>query len=192
MVIREKRYTLADLREIDSRPENADKRFELLNGEIFEVPTPSPAHSYTGTMFVRRIGRYLDDNDIGYVFGDAVSYTLPNGDELIPDASSVSKARQPLPLPKRFLIAPDLAIEVASPSNTERELLEKAESYLESGSKLVWIVYLKILAVDVCRRNADGSLTIRKVDFNGVLDGEDVLPGFMLPVRDIFPPPEPE
>jgi len=188
MVMRERAYTVADLREIELLPENADKRFELINGEIYEVNAPSPIHNFVGSMFVRRIGGYLDDHDIGYVFGDAVSYTLSNGDELIPDVSFLSKQRQPLPLPDRFYIAPDLAIEIFSPSNRERDMLEKVESYLESGTILVWVVYPARQVVYVYRRNQDDSLNLRKVDVNGSLDGEDVLPGFSLAIKTIFPP----
>jgi Uma2 family endonuclease len=187
MVTREKRYTLDDLRAIEALPENAEKYFELLNGEIYEMPTPTPTHNFATSMFVRRIGRYLDNHDIGYVFGDVTSYTLPNGDELIPDASFVSKERVSLPFPSKFYFAPDLAIEVMSPSNRGRELLDKAESYLQSGTKLVWIAYFDSRVVDVCHLGDDGELKIRKVDSSGTLDGEDVLPDFKLAVKDIFP-----
>ncbi len=50
----------------------------------------------------------------------------------------------------------------------------------------MWIAYLKKKVVDVCHLEADGSLNIRKMDVNAILDGEDVLPGFKLPVKDIF------
>ncbi len=185
MVIRH--ATLEDLWALDQLPENEGKRFELLNGEIIEVPTPEPVHNLIVALFVRRIGIYLDKNNIGFVFGDNVSYTLANGDELIPDASFLSNKRQQLPFPKKFFLAPDLAIEVKSPSNTERELIEKAESYLRAGTRLVWLAYSVNKFVWVCRLAEDGDLKLHKVDTKGTLDGEDVLPGFKLAVKDIFP-----
>ncbi|MBI1282170.1 MAG: hypothetical protein GC179_28850 [Anaerolineaceae bacterium] len=188
MVLRERRYTLADLREIEQRPENVDKTFELINGEVHEVTAPEVIHNYIISMLVRKVGRYLDDNDIGLIFGDNISYTLPNGDELIPDASFVAHSHITYPLPKRFHFAPDFAVEVSSPSNSERELLEKAESYLQSGSQFVWIAYPIIRVFDVCHLIEDGSLIVRKVEIDGILDGEDVLPGFKLAVKDVFPP----
>jgi Uma2 family endonuclease len=115
-----------------------------------------------------------------------VSYSLPNGDEFAPDVSFVARERQALPLPKQCTFPPDMAVEVASPSNRERELLDKAESLLESGTKFVWIVYPTTLVVDVCHLNADGSLNTRKVDAQGVLDGENVLPRFQLSVNATF------
>jgi Uma2 family endonuclease len=124
---------------------------------------------------------------LGEVVGDNNSYTLPNGDELIPDAAFISAERIPRPRPKRLMLAPDLAVEVFSPSNREREMQERVQSFLAAGTRIVWVVYPVTRVVDVYRSNADGSLTLRTVPFEGALDGEDVLPGFSLPVKDIFP-----
>lgn len=183
-------YTLDDLRVIEALPENANKSFELINGEIYELPSPSPLHNFIVAQIVFFLVSFVRANNLGFVFGDATSYSLPNGDELIPDSSFISKERQSLPFPDKFFIAPDLAVEVASPSNRERELIDKAESYLESGARLVWIVYPLTQVVDSIRRNEQGKLVIQKIGYNGSLDGEDVLPGFTLPVKDIFPPQE--
>ncbi|MBI5667383.1 MAG: Uma2 family endonuclease [Chloroflexi bacterium] len=190
MVIREHRYTREDLRALYDQPENAEKRFELLNGEIIEVPSASPIHNAIVAAIFYFLYGFVYRNQLGFVFGDSTTYVLPNGDELIPDVSFISKERQGWPLPKEFEFAPDLAVEVASPSNSERQLLEKAESFLESGTKIVWLVFADSRSVYVCRRNADGSLILRKVSGDGALAGEDVLPGFTLPLRDIFPPQE--
>lgn len=187
MVIREKRYTLDDLREIESRPENAEKTFELVNGEIYEMGTPNPTHNFIVAQIVFFLLSFVRPKQLGYVFGDMTSYTLPNGDEPIPDASFVSKERVSPPFPDKFFFAPDLAVEVASPSNRGRELLDKAESYLRSGTRIVWIPYPLTQVVDVCHLDQEGNLIIRKVNVNGTLDGEDVLPGFTLAVKDIFP-----
>lgn len=180
-------YTLEDLRAIEALPENEGKYFELINGELREVPTPSPLHNFVVAVIVATLFNFVRTHNLGFVFGDATSYSLPNGDELIPDASFISKERQSLPLPSKFYIAPDLAVEVASPSNWEREMLDKAESYLQSGTRLVWVIYPKTQIVDAIRLTEDGKLSVQKVNFDGALDGEDVLPGFTIPVRDLFP-----
>jgi Uma2 family endonuclease len=183
-------YTLDDLRAIEALPENANKYFELINGEIHEVATPNPLHNFIVAQIVFFLLTFVRTYNLGFVFGDATSYTLSNGDELIPDASFIAKERQALPLPSKFFIAPDLAIEVASPSNREREMLDKAESYLQSGTRLVWVIYPKTQIVDAIRLTEQGKLSVQKVTFDGTLDGEDVLPGFLLPVKDLFPPQE--
>lgn len=190
MVIRERRYTLSDLREIEQRPENSNKLLELINGEIREVPSPSPLHNAIVAAILYFLYGFGRSNNVGYAFGDRTSYILPNGDELIPDVSFVTNRTQAPPFPEKFLFAPDLVVEVFSPSNTERDLLDKAESFLNAGTRIAWIVYPSIRVVDVCHLSDDGSLIVRKVEFDGILDGEDVLPGFKLPVKDIFPPSE--
>jgi Uma2 family endonuclease len=191
MVIQERRYTLADLRVIEQRPENAHKRFELIDGSIQEVNPPRPKYAYTADRFYVALDRYGQETQSGIAFSDSVGYDLPNGDSLIPDASFVSREKVWFPLPDDdFTFAPLVAVEVASPSNTERELLDKAESFLECGTQLVWIAYLSKRVVDACRRGADGNLIVHKVGVDGVLDGGDALPGFSLPVKDVFPPQE--
>ena len=127
----------------------------------------------------------------GIAFSDSVGYDLPNGDSLIPDASFVSREQIWFPLPDdNFTFAPLVAVEVASPSNSSRDLYDKAESFLECGTKVVWIAYLGRQIVDVCHRSADGKLVVEKLGLNAAISGENVLPGFSLPVKDVFPPQE--
>lgn len=181
-------YTLADLQVLEQRPENAGKRFELIAGSIREVNPPKPKHAYIADRFYVALDRHAQATQSGIAFSDSIGYNLPNGDSLIPDASFVSREQIWFPLPdENFAFAPLVAVEVASPSNSERELLDKAESFLESGTKLVWIVYPTKRVVDVCRQRSDGSLIVHKVSYGAVLEGEDALPGFSLPVQDIFP-----
>jgi Uma2 family endonuclease len=184
----EQRSTLADLKALLDLPEHADKRFELRDGVIVEVNPPKPVHAYTSLEFYSAMREYGRKTGAGLAFGDNVGYDLPNGDSLIPDASFVAKVDIHFPLPDAFDFAPLVVVEVASPSNTERELLDKVESFLNCGTQLAWIAYIKKRSVDAVRLDADGRLVIRPYNVNQVLDGEDVLPGFQLPVKDVFPP----
>ncbi|MBC7871017.1 MAG: Uma2 family endonuclease [Chitinophagaceae bacterium] len=186
MTIQERLYTVDDLRDIEALPENKDKLFELIKGVIYEVAYPSPTHNLIVQEIQTSIRSFSKSKKLGFAFTDTVSYRLPNGDEFAPDVSFVSYKRQSLPLPTQFEFAPDMAVEVASPSNRERELHDKAESMLQCGTKFIWIAYPASKIVDVCHVAPDGSLNIRKVGIDGILDGEDVLPGFTLAVKDIF------
>jgi len=187
MVIREGRATLEDLWALDQLPENEGKRFELLNGEITEVPTPEPEHNYVTGQFYGPMWNFNSIHKLGFVFGDNTSYTLPSGDELIPDVSFVSKERAGFPLPKKFFLAPDLEVEVESLNYSEYGLLGKAEAYLKSGTRLVWLAYPESKVVWVCRLADDGDLKLHKAELNDTLDGDDMLPEFRLAVKDIFP-----
>ncbi len=185
----EQRSTLADLKVLLALPENADKRFELRDGVIIEMNPPKPKHAYTGDRFYRALDQYAERTGAGIAFSDSVGYDLPNGDYFVPDASFVSKAQAWFPLPDDdFTFAPVVVVEVASPSNSERELLDKVESFLSCGTKLAWIAYIKKRSVDAVRLDADGRLVIRSYNINQTLEGEDALPGFQLPVKDVFPP----
>jgi Uma2 family endonuclease len=188
MIAQENRYTVADLHLIADMPENQDKLFELINGALIELMSPSPMRAFTAQRFARYVDEFVEERDLGYVFGDGCVYTLSDEDELIPDASFVSKARAPeLPFPKTFNFAPDLAIEVISPGNKPRDNLKKMQTHFKYGTRLGWVLAPDEQEVDVYRRGTDGSLNVHTVDIDGVLDGEDVLPGFRLPVRKLFP-----
>jgi Uma2 family endonuclease len=186
MLMEEQRlYTVDDLRQIENLPGNEDKWFELIAGVIYEVARPSPLHTYMMGETFAYIRNFNREHDLGWAFGDGHSYFLTPTDEPAPDVSFVSKLRAPT-LPDRFTFAPDLAIEIMSPSNRDAEMLDKVELYLQHGSKLVWVFNPKPRTVYVWRKVNGGMLT-HKMGMDGVLDGEDVLPGFRLAVKDVFP-----
>jgi len=171
---------------IINAPENADKRFEMLRGVICEVNNRPPIYPYIGSLIYRMIANFLDFHPLGFAFADGCMFYLPNGDKVIPDAAFVSKEHVPF-VPERYDIAPDLAVEVISPSNKPDDMLLKIESYIECGTRLVWAVYPEEKLVRVWRPDGKGRTSVQKLDLNGILDGEDVLPGFTLAVKDIFP-----
>lgn len=186
MTTRPQDVTLADFERFVQAPANADRLFELIAGEIIEVPPPSPLHAHIAGVIYAAMLRYLADNDLGFAFPDSVSYTLADDSEVIPDASFISYARQPS-LPAKFRVAPDIAVEVMSPSNRPRQMLDKIERYLAAGTRWVWVVYPTERVADVYQRADDGDLRLRKLGWNDVFDGGEVLPGFQLAVRDVFP-----
>lgn len=83
--------------------------------------------------------------------------------------------------------APDLAVEVVSPGNNEEEISLKTETYLRYGTRLVWVVYPKQQKIHVYRPDIEtGEARLRFLRSDDTLDGEDVLPGFKLPLRALF------
>jgi Uma2 family endonuclease len=79
-------------------------------------------------------------------------------------------------------MAPDLAVEVVSPSNTSAEILGKATDYLDAGSRLVWVVEPVSRTVTEYRSRD----RIRLVQGDDLLEGYDVLPGFSVSVAEVF------
>ncbi|MDX1994536.1 MAG: Uma2 family endonuclease [bacterium] len=184
MVIRDRTYTVEQFEQFVNAPENANRLFELIHGEIVEMPTPAPKHNVVVSFMVGKIFIHLETNDIGRVFGDNTSYAFTDEDEYIPDVSFISYTTYPREqeLPKKFTFAPDLVIEVMSPSNTAEEIQRKVETYLANGTRLAWVVYPTLKTI-VVHQPSKGAATLKEGD---VLDGGDVLPGFTLAVRSIF------
>ncbi|MCQ3933255.1 MAG: hypothetical protein DPW16_22645 [Chloroflexi bacterium] len=181
-------YTSADLRALEALPENADKKFELIAGEIFDVTTGTPEHAFIILLLASRLLQFVLNRDLGFVFTDTVTYQLSEEHEYIPDVSYISRERQAELPPKRYYVAPDLAVEVMSPSNQPQDMLRKIETYFQYGTRLVWLIYPDTRAVWVYEPQADGSWRLSKTEYDGILDGGDVLPGLSIPVREIFPP----
>jgi Uma2 family endonuclease len=189
--ITERNRTRADVTALYDLPENADKTFELLNGEIYDVPKPKPIHNWIAAQIARMLGNFVNTGRLGTVFGDNNQYDLPNGDTLVPDASFVSNETYDGIPSDYHSVAPDLAVEIDSPSNDPVPTLEKVESYLANGSKRVWVVKPEARIVNVFRQLDDGSIQYKSFRIGDTLSGEDVLPGLTIAVADIFPQPQP-
>ena len=187
MVAQERLYTAEEFWEIALLPENADKRLALVDGEIIEMP-PS---SQINTVIAMRIGSFFNafviPRDLGYVTGADGGYTLTVHNARQPDVAFISKARHPVLEGVAFPIAPDLAVEVISPSESSNDVLKKVQRYIEAGTQLVWTVYPLEQTVYVWTPAPDGGLHVKTFGIEDTLDGGDVLPGFTLKVRDIFP-----
>lgn len=182
MVIREKRYTLAEFHEFSERAENSDRLFQLIGGKIVEKAgnfIPSQIAGWILTF----INMYLLKNPIGYVTGADGSYVLSPDHEFMPDVGYISKESLPERPSRQVLRQPDLAVEVKSPTDSKRQTRLKAEDYLRFGTKLVWLVFPDEQRVEVYELDQD----VVEIGINGVLDSGDLLPAFKLPVRDIFP-----
>ncbi|MCQ3933256.1 MAG: hypothetical protein DPW16_22650 [Chloroflexi bacterium] len=181
-------YTSADLRALEALPENADKKFELIAGEIFEVPTGTPTHAHIIAEILMFLKVFVNRHALGYAFADSVTYFLDELNEFIPDVSYISKQRLPT-LPDKLHVAPNLAVEVVSPSNLRNwgDFMDKIIAYLQHGTEMVWVVFPEKLRIDVYRLEADGSFNVRILTIEDTLEGGDVLPGLSIPVREVFP-----
>lgn len=164
-----------------------DVRRELVNGEIVEMP---PAGGVHGDIVVRlatplrewaarqRAGVVVAD--VGFVLGLAYDPERVRG----PDLAFVSAGRLPGgKVPRGFIPgAPDLALEILSPSESASEVQQKVSDYLEAGARLVWLVAPEARTATTYRPDGSARL-LREGD---VLDGEDVLPGFTIPLSELF------
>ena len=189
MAVKERLYTVDDVWEMQGWDGSRDRRYELIDGELIEMSPTNLLHAWLASRVDRLIGAYAEENGLGFSFVEG-GFSPPDDRHNLygPDVAVVSKARMPDPIPQKFAgFMPDLAVEIASPSNSLRELREKAETYLRSETSVVWIVYPSGTCAEVCRLDANVELQIEAIDIDGALTAEEVLPGFELPLRALFP-----
>lgn len=184
MAIQQRLYDVDELWELYSLPENDLKRYELIEGVLIEISGPGGIH---GRMVIR-LGRFLDtfaeENNLGIVTAETGCH--PPDDRhtlLLPDVAFISHGRAPDPFPANFIpVMPDLVVEIQSPSNTIRELREKAQLYLRLGVALVWLVSPATGTVEIHRAGRP----LRTLARTDSLSGEDILPGFALSLPRLF------
>ena len=156
---------------------------ELVDGVLVEK-TVGYYESYLAVRLVYFLAGFVDRHRLGIVVGADGMTRLAPGLVRIPDASFIVWDRLPGRRVPRAPIAdlvPDLAVEVISPSNTSREMERKLQDYLTAGVRLVWYVLPAPQEVHVYTAERHDVLTIDQE-----LAGGDVLPGFALPLRQLF------
>ena len=153
------------------------------------MPPGGWEHGAEGMDIALSLGAYVRAHDLGRVSGGDTGFLLTTAPDTVraPDVAFVRADRVPARGTQRgyFRGAPDLAVEVISPNDLYTEVDEKVAEWLEHGTRLVFVVNPRRKTVAVHR--ADGS--VRVLTIADVLDGEDVVPGWTLAVRDIFEQP---
>ena len=161
------------------------KRYELHDGVIVEVGTSSREHSKVGARIVALLTFWLlSSNTGGEVNGADGTFQFDRHNTKVPDASYIS-AEKVKTVPKDavfYPFAPDLAVEIRSPSQSDDDMDKLAKLYLRKGSRLVWTADFEKRSFKVHR---PGPKSI-EVSGDDVLDGYDVLPGLKIRVADIF------
>ena len=164
---------------------DVEKRlYELVDGVLVEKPV-GLYESVIASILIKLLGLYLDEHDLGQVAGEAGTMRLAPGLVLIPDVSFISWERLPgRKLPKQPIpdLAPDLAIEVLSTSNTDAEMRRKVREYFGAGVRIAWLI-------DPVKRTArvyTDPLSFTEVASDSELEGGEVLPGFRVSLAELF------
>lgn len=181
MAAQQKTVTLEQFLAFCERSENRDKLFELIDGEIVEKVTGF-LHSTTAVNVGYFFKLHLTSNNVGYVTGADGTYLIAPDFAPMPDVAYISRARLPEPPAREVQGAPDIAVEIKSPTDSKRDLRRKAERYLTHGTRLVWLVFPEEQEVEVYVPDKD----VMTFKAGSTLDGADVLPGFTLAVSDVF------
>jgi Uma2 family endonuclease len=157
---------------------------ELIDGVLVEK-TMGYYESLLAMLLGRRLGDFVEKHDLGIVLGEAGTLRVLPDQVRIPDLCVIRWERFPnrrLPREPIPAVAPDLAIEVLSKGNTPGEMRRKLRDYFQAGVRLVWYLDPKARTMEVY--TSPEQCTV--VGETGVLDGGDVLPGFQLPLKELF------
>ena len=163
-------------------PEDGQK-YELVDGRI-RVSPAGDRHSVIALALAARLLAFVKDHRLGHVLGADAGFRLAGGNVRSFDASFVAAGRFPDDRPPDAWgsLAPDLAVEVISPGDRPRYVLDKVGEYLEAGVRLVWVIDPHKATAVVYRSLTD----VREVGPDDYLEGGDVVPGFRCQLREIL------
>ena len=155
--------------------------YEYVKGELIPMPAASAEHGIVSARVFLHLGLYVREHQLGEVVTPDTGFQV--GERVLkPDIAFLSTAHLPDDLSKAFPVPPDLAIEVVSPSDAFRRVIEKAFAYLEAGTQIVWVIEPGSKTVTVYRSETDIKLLTRE----DTLAGEDVVEGFSCQVAQLF------
>jgi Uma2 family endonuclease len=162
------------------------QRHELICGVLTTMPPTGFGHGDETSIFDGSLGSHVRLHRLGRVLAGEPGFILATDPDTVraPDVAFIRGERFPAGEARRhyFRGAPDLAVEVISPNDLYTEVDAKVGEWLSHGTRLVFVVNPRRQTVAVHR--ADRSISVFGMD--DVLSGEDVVPGWTLPVRELF------
>ncbi len=161
-------------------------RRELIYGEVIEMAPTGFGHGRIEHEIDLHLGVFVQANGLGVICTGDTGFLLATDPDLVraPDVAFVRRERV-VQTHKYYPGAPDLAVEVVSPGDSYTEVREKVEMWLAHGTVEVWVADPLRMTVQVFRKGTE--VTLNKGD---EIDGGDLLPGFRLPLANIFPADE--
>ena len=175
-----------DLPALSSRLAAEGKRTELVRGDLVVMAPAGGRHGHIAHRLSLFIGNHVLEGNLGRVFAAETGFLLTRDPDTVraPDVAFVAAGRLAEgELPPGFLqMAPDLAVEVVSPSDSPAAVRSKVQDWLEAGTRLVWVVYPDSRSVTVHNQTGQPE----ELSETDVLSGAPALPEFSVAVRDLF------
>jgi Uma2 family endonuclease len=160
-------------------------RCELVRGELIMMSPGGYRHAHVISRVSRRLADFVDRHALGEITWGELGFKIAENPDSVraPDIGFIRSERVPATLfPGFYPGAPDLAVEVLSPTDRASEVLAKVQDWLEAGCRAVWLIDPERRTVSVYR-DRNEIVVLRAED---VLSGDDLLPGFSMPLADIF------
>ena len=171
--------TLLTVEEFLPRLEERDVRYELVDGELVIMSPAMLPHNRVRDKLLVALMPFVEERKLGLVVAEQ-AFQLSERTVRIPDVAFIRSGRD-LATNRPIEGAPDLAIEVVSPSNTPREIDQRISDYFAAGCKRVWVLYPEYREVYI---HGLSGVTRRKAD--DLLEDPELLPGFSVKVASLF------
>jgi Uma2 family endonuclease len=162
-----------------------DKQVELVRGRLVVREPPGTWHGVVAANLAYFLGDFVRRHELGLVLAQDTGFKIESNPDTVraPDVAFVTRDRTAAIRTRGYAeLAPDLLAEIVSPDDRPAEVLAKVADWLGAGAKLVWVIDPERTEARVYRR--DGSLAVLRE--HDSFDGEDVLPGFSCPLRDVL------
>jgi len=166
-------------------PEGDTRRFELIDGELFLMPSPTPKHQMIIGQLFGILSDFMESRDVGQVFVSPLDVVLSEYDVFQPDVLFISKNRSHIIGDLNIQRAPDLVIEVLMPSSEDRDRGIKRKQYLRYGVREYWIIDPQDKTLEVLRASDTEFETVR-VYPEGTTATSPVLEGIQVEVEKLF------
>lgn len=148
-------------RDYKSLPESETKRYELLEGELVMVPSPTTYHQRISWNLERILGDFISRHDLGFIYDAPLDVVFSEEDVAQPDIFFISKERSGIITKDNIQGAPDLIVEILSPTTAERDRSYKRTLYARHGVQEYWIVDPENKSIEVMALQEKGFETVQ-------------------------------
>ena len=163
------------------------KRHELIDGEHYVTATPDTKHQTIAMNLGAMIWNYLQQHPVGRAFANPIDVVFSNFDVVVPDVQFISRERQEILTKQNVRGAPDLVVEIGSPSTRKRDETIKRRLYEQCAVSEYWVIDPELDTIKVHRRVDERYVRVVELSLeNGDVLTTPLLPGLELPLSKIF------
>ncbi len=173
-------WTYQDYLQLDD-----EQRYEIIEGELLEISTPSPFHQWYSSNLFLLLSKFVHEYRLGYIFHAPLDVILSPANVVQPDILFIAKARREIIQERGIFGAPDLVVEIVSPSSVHRDYHAKQKLYERFGVREYWLVDPGNRAVDVLGPGEEGYTSVSFASDGGAVTSQ-VLDGLTVSLEAIF------